>query len=75
MVIIPQDQPLHKLQQVLDGVGVRVGQPRNGCGPGWKLSWLVQATGAVPLRQGVPLCPCHQDQLVPAHGEGWGLFS
>lgn len=33
-VVIPQDQPLHKLQQVLDRVDVRVGQPRNGCGPG-----------------------------------------
>ena len=26
--IVPQDQSLHKLQQVLDGVDVRVGQPK-----------------------------------------------
>lgn len=28
VVIAPQDQYLHELQQVIDGVGISVGQPK-----------------------------------------------
>ena len=33
--------------QVLEKVDIRIGQLQAQCGPGWLLSWSVQATGAL----------------------------
>lgn len=78
MVIVPQDQSLHKFQQVIDGVDVRVGQPKfqdMGLGGIWaRWSWTL---GLLP-RWGVEptlLGPCHLCLLSYTCGEGGTISS
>lgn len=50
--IVPENQSLPELQQALDGVDVRVGQPNSVYGHEWYLSWLVQTTRVAPSGEG-----------------------
>lgn len=72
---IPQDLSLHELQQVLDGVDIRVGQHQVQL-----LAWVVDVLlilgyWGCPLRQGsepVLLCPCHLGQFSLTSGKKQG---
>lgn len=64
-------------QQIIDGVGVRVSQPKTQ-DVGLGTNWSIQETGTTPFSwwtETVLLGPCCWGHLVHTQGEGWGYLS